>query len=266
MSALLSILIRPAGLPPVAHRPSPESLGRAASRSGYPVEPAARSRPCGRVSLAPPLAHARCALTLARRLAPLTAACTTAAACVGTIAGPAVRTADSGLRTTPCTSARKVFAVPPTPPAARLAQPPAVPTAPPTPLVSRSGLRVPALSCYLVLPILTLGSRAAVRDMFPQVRGGRCRSSAARAKCPACNGLQCAVAWLVRKRVDDALRRFVLTPHAARCGCALFALLACPCGQFRRPAPARRNRGPPPASPTRPGARRGRCRASQPGS
>ena len=34
------------------------------------------------------------------RLAPLTATCTTATACVGTIADPAVRTADSGLRTT----------------------------------------------------------------------------------------------------------------------------------------------------------------------
>ena len=89
------------------------------------------------------------------------------------------------------------------------------------------GLRVPALSCYLVLPILTLGSRAAVRDMFPQVRGGRCRSSAARAKCPACNGLQCAVAWLVRKRVDDALRRFVLTPHASM-------MLVVPCAAMAR--------------------------------
>jgi len=48
------------------------------------------------------------------------------------------------------------------------------------------------------------------------VRGGRCRSSAARAKCPACNGLQCAVAWLARKRVDDALRRFLLTPDAPK--------------------------------------------------
>ena len=35
--------------------------------------------------------------------------------------------------------------------------------------------------------------------------------SAARAKRPACNGLQCAVAWLARKRVEDALQRVVLT-------------------------------------------------------
>ena len=46
------------------------------------------------------------------------------------------------------------------------------------------------------------------------MRGGRCRSNAAREKCPACNGLQCAVAWLVRKRADDALRRVVPTPDA----------------------------------------------------
>ncbi len=72
----------------------------------------------------------------------------------------------------------------------------------------------PALSCYLVLPILPPGSRSTVRNVFPQVRGGRCRSSAARAKCPACNGMQCAVAWLARKRVGDALRRVVLTPEA----------------------------------------------------
>ena len=36
--------------------PCKERIGRVASRPGYPAEPAARSRPCGRVSLAPPLA------------------------------------------------------------------------------------------------------------------------------------------------------------------------------------------------------------------
>jgi len=38
-----------------------------------------------------------------------------------------------------------------------------------------------ALICYLVLPIVPPGSRAAVRGLSPKVRGGRCRSSAARA-------------------------------------------------------------------------------------
>ena len=38
--------------------------GRVASRPGYPAEPAARSRPFGRVSLAPPFADAHCALRL----------------------------------------------------------------------------------------------------------------------------------------------------------------------------------------------------------
>ena len=35
---------------------------------------------------------------------------------------------------------------------------------------------------------LTVESRAAVRGLSPQVRGGRCRSSAARAKCRLHNG------------------------------------------------------------------------------
>ena len=42
--------------------------------------------------------------------------------------------------------------------------------------------RLPALICRLVLPMVPLGSRATVRGLSPQVRGGRCRSSAARAK------------------------------------------------------------------------------------
>ena len=61
------------------------------------------------------------------------------------------------------------------------------------------------VTSYIVLPVLPPGSRAAVRGLSPQVRGGRYRSSAARAECPACNGLQCVVAWLARKRVDDVL-------------------------------------------------------------
>ena len=51
-----------------------------------------------------------------------------------------------------------------------------------------------ALLCYLVLPIVTLGSRATVRELFPQVRGGRRRSSAARANCRIRNGLHRPVA------------------------------------------------------------------------
>ena len=49
---------------------------------------------------------------------------------------------------------------------------------------------------------------------------GAAAQAPAPAKCPACNGLQCAVACLARKRVDDALRRVVLTPlswPARRC-------------------------------------------------
>ena len=40
------------------------NIGRAATRPGCPAEPAARSRPSGRVSLSPSLACARCALRL----------------------------------------------------------------------------------------------------------------------------------------------------------------------------------------------------------
>ena len=45
-----------------------DEAGRVASRPGYPAEPAARSRPCGRVSLAPPFASlsARSACPAAR--------------------------------------------------------------------------------------------------------------------------------------------------------------------------------------------------------
>ena len=45
-----------------------------------------------------------------------------------------------------------------------------------------------ALAMPDVLPVVTLGSRASVREPFPQVRGGRCRSSAARANCQMHNG------------------------------------------------------------------------------
>ena len=46
-----------------------------------------------------------------------------------------------------------------------------------------------ALLCYLVLPIVTRGSHAAGREPFPNMRDGRCRSSAARANCQSRNGL-----------------------------------------------------------------------------
>ena len=46
-----------------------------------------------------------------------------------------------------------------------------------------------ALHRRFLLPMLTPGSRAAVRVVFPQVRGGRCRSNAARARCRIRNGL-----------------------------------------------------------------------------
>ena len=73
----------------------------------------------------------------------------------------------------------------------------------------------PALLCYLLLPIVRLGSRAAVRGLSPQVRGGRCHSSAARAKCRLHNGFHSPSACAARKHDRDAIRRLVLTPHAS---------------------------------------------------
>ena len=52
---------------------------------------------------------------------------------------------------------------------------------------------LPALICYLVLPVVALGSRATGRELYPLVRGGRCRSSAARANCRIHNGLHCPI-------------------------------------------------------------------------
>ncbi len=74
-----------------------------------------------------------------------------------------------------------------------------------------------ALPCYLLLPIVPPGSRAAVRRLSPQVRGGRCRSSAARAKCRWHNGFHGPTGCAVRKYNRDAFRRLVLTPDAAGC-------------------------------------------------
>ena len=86
------------------------------------------------------------------------------------------------------------------------------------------------LNCSPVLPILRRRSRAAVRDMFPEVRGGRCRSSAAGAKYRLHNGFLSPSACACRKRIKDPIRRLDLTPHAAGCGCTTSARLACfPC-------------------------------------
>ena len=70
------------------------------------------------------------------------------------------------------------------------------------------------LNCSPVLPILRRRSRAAVRDMFPEVRGGRCRSSAAGAKYRLHNGFLSPSACASRKRIKDPIRRLDLTPHA----------------------------------------------------
>ena len=51
------------------------------------------------------------------------------------------------------------------------------------------GIRPLDTAREIALPIVTPGSRAAVGNVFPQVRGGRCRSSAARANCRSHNGL-----------------------------------------------------------------------------
>ena len=64
-----------------------------------------------------------------------------------------------------------------------------------------------------VLPTLPAGCRAAVRRPFLLMRGGRCRSSAARAKCRWQNGFHVPSAWASRKRDRDAFRRVVLTPE-----------------------------------------------------
>ena len=75
-----------------------------------------------------------------------------------------------------------------------------------------------ALIRYLVLPTLPAGSRAAVRELFPEVRGGRGRSSADRASCRLQIGLLRANVRAVRKQDADAIRRFGhthrYTPHA----------------------------------------------------
>ena len=76
-----------------------------------------------------------------------------------------------------------------------------------------------ALICAPLLPTLPPGRRAAVRDTVPQVRGGRCRSNAARAKCAMHNGFHPPSASAARKRVDDALRRFARhTPRIVDAG------------------------------------------------
>ena len=85
--------------------------------------------------------------------------------------------------------------------------------------------------CYLVLPIVPLGSRAAVRGLSPQVRGGRCRSNAARAKCRLHNGFHCQTVWAVRKRDRDALRRF--GSHTRRIVDAVRVKLALACDSLR---------------------------------
>ena len=78
-----------------------------------------------------------------------------------------------------------------------------------------------ALICCLVLPIVPPGSRATVRGLV----SCKCAAGAA-AQAPLglnarpADGLQCAVAWLARKRVDDALRRFLHTPYAPMVQCA----------------------------------------------
>ena len=83
------------------------------------------------------------------------------------------------------------------------------------------------LNCSPVLPILRLRSRAAVRDMFPQVRGGRCRSSAAGANCRLHNGFLSPSACASRKRINDPIRRLDLTPHAPLVPSTASARLAC---------------------------------------
>ena len=70
------------------------------------------------------------------------------------------------------------------------------------------------LNCSPMLPVLRLRSRAAVRDMFPQVRGGRCRSRAAGAKYRLHNGFFSPSASASGKRIKDPIRRLDLTPHA----------------------------------------------------
>ena len=71
------------------------------------------------------------------------------------------------------------------------------PAPPPTLRADRMTLPVRESSRIDLLPpasysaawkLVPLGSRVAVRELFPQVRGGRCRSSAARAKCRLHNG------------------------------------------------------------------------------
>ena len=79
-----------------------------------------------------------------------------------------------------------------------------------------------ALICAPLLPTLPPGRRAAVRDGLPQVRGGRCRSNAARAKCARHNGFHPPSVCAARKRVDDALRRFGL--HTPRIPDAVIAV------------------------------------------
>ena len=90
------------------------------------------------------------------------------------------------------------------------------------------------LNCSPVLPILRRRSRAAVRDMFPEVRGGRCRSSAAGAKYRLHNGFLSPSACASGKRIKDPIRRLDLTPDAACCGFHSGARLSYIRARFRR--------------------------------
>ena len=75
-------------------------------------------------------------------------------------------------------------------------------------------MRPSASRCCLLLPRLPPGSRAAVWILFPELRGGRCRSSAARANYRQQVSLLRLIVQAARKQDGDALRRFGLTPHA----------------------------------------------------
>ena len=72
--------------------------------------------------------------------------------------------------------------------------------------------------CSLALPIMTPTGRVVVRDAFPQVRGGRSRSSAARAFRLIRGGFQWPGRLGARKRNLTPFGASGYTPHASGCG------------------------------------------------
>ena len=212
--------------------------GRVASRPGYPAEPAARSRPFGRVSLAPPFADAHCALRLP----------------------------GGSLRSPPCAGPTRSWP--------RSTAPPTSPPCPPRHGASRRARRGTRFArpgrprrLRASPRLLAVALRASpvpdnarapdsvprrpvvpaqVRTLPPEPSAARCaRLPSALSAVPATQapwrlpsagfaGVDSPIAQPLDLPFLTARGGFFLTPHAARCLCMPVALMTCPFGLFQR--------------------------------